>query len=101
VLHFQSAHFTPISHRICPQALSGGLLCATPHYVKAPDMHNAENAGVSRNTFAVFMQPNWDEELEMPAWAAESDVLTAGGLKEWTQNCTFGEFASRTIKGYY
>ena len=37
------------------QVMSGGLLRATPHCVKAPcrDM----SGGVSRNTLAVFMQP--------------------------------------------
>lgn len=36
------------------QVQSGGLLRATPHYVKGP---GGSAAGVSRNTFAVFMQP--------------------------------------------
>ncbi len=38
------------------QVHSGGLLQATPHCVRGP-MSSAAAAGVSRNTFAVFMQP--------------------------------------------
>jgi len=37
------------------QLHSGGLLQATPHFVRASS--SAAAAGVSRNTFAVFMQP--------------------------------------------
>lgn len=37
------------------QIHSGGLLQATPHFVRSASSPAA--AGVSRNTFAVFMQP--------------------------------------------
>ena len=37
------------------QVLSGGLLRATPHYVKAPRAAKTEE--VSRETLAIFMQP--------------------------------------------
>ena len=37
------------------QVMSGGLLQATPHCVKAP--RREVSGGVSRNTLAVFMQP--------------------------------------------
>ena len=37
------------------QIHSGGLLRATPHFVRSASSPAA--AGVSRNTFAVFMQP--------------------------------------------
>ena len=40
------------------QIHSGGLLRATPHCVRAAGGPAA--AGVARNAFAVFMQPNWD-----------------------------------------
>ena len=42
---------------------SGGLLRATPHYVKAPA---GGPPGISRNTFAVFMQPEVDVVLAAP-----------------------------------
>ncbi len=37
------------------QVMSGGLLRATPHYVRAPGKD--KTGGVSRNTLAIFMQP--------------------------------------------
>ena len=43
-----------VEDTVWPQIQSGGLLRATPHYVRAP---GSAAAGVSRNTFAVFMQP--------------------------------------------
>jgi hypothetical protein len=42
---------------------SGGLLRATPHYVRAAA---AGPGGISRNTFAVFMQPELDVVLNSP-----------------------------------
>ena len=44
------------------QVHSGGLLQATPHYVAA-----AEAVGVSRNTFAVFMQPRYGRTMSTPS----------------------------------
>ena len=38
--------------------MSGGLLRATPHYVRAPRKDRTQ--GVSRNTLAIFMQPRSD-----------------------------------------
>ncbi|KAG6428485.1 hypothetical protein SASPL_112737 [Salvia splendens] len=47
------------------EILSGGQLCATPHCVRvAPKGEVA--SGVERSTFALFMQPNWDEKLVFP-----------------------------------
>ncbi|EFJ42026.1 hypothetical protein VOLCADRAFT_43246, partial [Volvox carteri f. nagariensis] len=46
------------------QVHSGGLLMATPHYVRAPRSHLA--GGISRNTFAVFMQPDVGEPMDCP-----------------------------------
>lgn len=43
---------------------SGGLLMATPHYVRAPRREMAR--GISRNTFAVFMQPDVYEPMDCP-----------------------------------
>jgi hypothetical protein len=42
---------------------SGGLLRATPHYVRAAA---GGPPGISRNTFAVFMQPDLDLGLNPP-----------------------------------
>eukprot|EP00842_Homolaphlyctis_polyrhiza_P002425 jgi/Hompol1/3183/HPOL_006392-RA len=58
------------------QAASRGLLVATPHLVRAADLPN-----VSRNTFAVFMQPNEQYRL--------------------TETMTFDEFSSDVMKRHY
>lgn len=47
------------------QIRSGGKLRATPHCVRGA--MGSEAVGISRNTFAVFMQPHWDEKLDPPA----------------------------------
>ncbi|KAF6172930.1 hypothetical protein GIB67_035484 [Kingdonia uniflora] len=46
------------------EILSAGHLCATPHCVRAPKGENTY--GVERSTFALFMQPDWDENLKFP-----------------------------------
>lgn len=46
------------------QVHSGGLLRATPHYVRSSGGPAA--AGIARNTFAVFMQPDVHEAMTMP-----------------------------------
>ena len=47
------------------QIHSGGLLAATPHYVRSAAGPAA--VGVSRNTYALFMQPDVLEPMEPPA----------------------------------
>lgn len=54
-------------------------------------------AGVSRQTFAVFMQPRWDEAMEIPAGADPS----CAGVGQWRPGLTFGQFSERTVAGYY
>ncbi|XP_027909025.1 uncharacterized protein LOC114168425 isoform X2 [Vigna unguiculata] len=46
------------------EILSGSYLCATPHCVQAPK--GEKSSGIERSTFALFMQPNWDEKLNFP-----------------------------------
>jgi hypothetical protein len=46
------------------QVQSGGMLRATPHYVRACDP--AAAAGVSRSTFALFMQPDVTFHMNAP-----------------------------------
>lgn len=78
------------------QVMSGGLLRATPHYVRAPGKD--KTGGVSRNTLAIFMQPRWDEVMDMP----EGDLPQAKiGVGQWLPGITFGDFAERTVAGYY
>lgn len=74
---------------------SGGLLRGTPHCVVAP--RAALSAGVSRETFALFMQPRWDAALDAPAGADPARV----GIGAWRPGQTFGQFTERTFDGYY
>ncbi|KAF3441946.1 hypothetical protein FNV43_RR15862 [Rhamnella rubrinervis] len=46
------------------EILSRGYLCATPHCVQAPK--GEEASGIERSTFALFMQPDWEEKLNFP-----------------------------------
>ncbi|KAH8053847.1 hypothetical protein JL722_9327 [Aureococcus anophagefferens] len=52
------------------QILSGGTLVATPHAVAAGDM-----ARVSRESFALFVEPDWDEAMQVPTGCSLDAVL--------------------------
>jgi len=78
------------------QILSGGFLHATPHCVRAPTPSLA--GGVSRNTFAVFMQPQWDTSMDPPPGYEGS---AGRHVPAWSSGQTFGEFAERTFQQYY
>lgn len=87
------------------QILSGGLLQATPHSVKG-----SSRPGISRETFAVFMEPNFDVVLNSPN---SSDMTqsqsSASNLPKsvpslssrWIPGQTFAEFTKATLKAYY
>mmetsp|Transcript_87554 Transcript_87554/g.171253 ORF Transcript_87554/g.171253 Transcript_87554/m.171253 type:complete len:371 (-) Transcript_87554:249-1361(-) len=95
------------------QVHSGGFMQATPHAVRGSKM-----AGVSRETFAVFMEPNWYDPMEIPAGVdpahAQSQSAAANlppGVpplsKRWEHReagqpaQTFGEFSDKTHASYY
>jgi hypothetical protein len=44
---------------------------ATPHAVKGSSIH-----GISRETFACFMEPNWDEPMNCPEGVDPSAAQT-------------------------
>ena len=81
---------------------SGGLLQATPHAVRGAE--GREAAGVGRNTFAVFMQPMWDEPMDPPAppaGASGEHWPAGGGVAGWEPGQDFGGFTARKITQYY
>lgn len=80
------------------QVLSGGFLQATPHAVIAPSVEHG--AHVSRNTFAVFMQPSFDEVLDVPTGGGLSEVVKRD-VEAWRENITFGNFARAKFERYY
>jgi hypothetical protein len=68
--------------------------------------------GLSRETFAVFMEPCWDERMDIPAQRAAAEAQTQHAAKSlpkgvppissrWQEGIDFGEFTSRTLKAYH
>ncbi|KAJ8607978.1 hypothetical protein CTAYLR_008240 [Chrysophaeum taylorii] len=57
------------------QVLSGGALVATPHRVVAGTASTHRN--ISRESFAIFVEPNWDEKLKPPPGRSLPDVYAA------------------------
>ncbi|KAF9613136.1 hypothetical protein IFM89_005707 [Coptis chinensis] len=76
------------------EILSRGHLCATPHCVRAPQGEKA--FGVERSTFALFMQPDWDEDLRFPGEVhLHKEVIPPNGTM------TFGEYSEKLLDKYY
>ncbi|XP_044472355.1 uncharacterized protein LOC123200989 [Mangifera indica] len=76
------------------QILSRGFLCATPHCVRAPKGRDV--SGVDRSTFALFMQPDWDEKLNFPEEVCiHKEVIPSNGT------LTFGEYSEKLLDKYY
>jgi len=96
------------------QILSGGLLRATPHqvrgYVPKPD---ELVQAISRESFALFMEPQWDMAIGPPEGATYEDVLR-GEEREVipplskrlqpdpeTQTVEFGKLLGDSFQEYY
>ncbi|KAM1061894.1 hypothetical protein ACFX14_026206 [Malus domestica] len=76
------------------EVLSRGYLCATPHCVRAPK--GAEASGLDRSTFALFMQPDWDEKLNFPEEVhIHKELIPQNGA------LTFGEYTEKLLDKYY
>ncbi|GMH20527.1 hypothetical protein Nepgr_022368 [Nepenthes gracilis] len=76
------------------EILSGGYLCATPHCVRAPIGEDV--SGLGRSTFALFMQPDWDEKLDFP-----ENVHIHQELIMSNSSLTFGEYTEKLLDKYY
>ncbi|KAL0451856.1 UNVERIFIED_CONTAM: hypothetical protein Slati_1163700 [Sesamum latifolium] len=75
------------------EILSRGQLCATPHCVRAPKGEAA--FGVERSTFALFMQPDWDEKLIFPEVVNIHEFSTPNG------SISFGDYTEKVLDKYY
>lgn len=93
------------------QVHSGGLLRATPHAVKGSTRTGPH---VTRETFAVFMEPEWDEPMTVPAGrtvaetcahqvlAARKGVQVPSLESRWTpEGMDFAGFTEKTLGSYY
>jgi len=89
------------------QIHSGGILQATPHAVRG-----SSDPTICRDTFAVFMEPNWDERMDVPEGVTVEDAqsqLAAKALpkgvpplsKRWRPDQDFGAFSEATLASYY
>lgn len=75
------------------EILSRGQLCATPHCVRAPQGEAA--SGVDRSTFALFMQPDWDEKLVFPEPVNINEFIMPNG------SISFGDYTEKLLDKYY
>jgi isopenicillin N synthase-like dioxygenase len=94
------------------QILSGGLLRATPHAVLT-DPTSCTTNGVTRESFAVFMEPEYDHRLDPPHGVSANDCLGTEatdmlhqelGLSllsaRWKPGMTYGEFHLATVSAF-
>lgn len=87
------------------QIHSGGILQATPHAVRG-----SQSVGVTRESFAVFMEPEYNGAMDLPAKKTVEDVQDASiqlpssvkALKSrWKPGMNFGEFSAATFAAFY
>jgi len=79
----------------CTQVFTGAVVRATPHAVRA--LRYPESQFLSRETFAVFMQPNFDYQLNPPQGVKHEDVAVG----QFKPGQTFGDFGKATISFFY
>jgi isopenicillin N synthase-like dioxygenase len=86
------------------QIMSGGILRAGPHAVIAPRRSNGES--VCRSTMALFLQPNPEDVLHVPAWDSEgaeafqTSLLVPPLRGRFCDGDSFAQFCSKTIQAY-
>jgi len=87
------------------QIMSGGLLQATPHAV----LCGPNSDGVTRESFAVFLEPEFDAPLYVPTGKTIEDcqgivVNKDLGLQplsaRWRPGQTFGDFHLATVSAF-
>jgi hypothetical protein len=91
------------------QIMSGGLLQATPHAVMMTTMAAADAAGITRESFAVFLEPEFEDRLDVPRGftvddcqgAVVDESLGLHPLKaRWKLGQTFGDFHLATVSAF-
>lgn len=81
------------------EILSKGLFHATPHCVKTPRGDKAH--GVERNTFALFMQPNWDEPFSNLDSIGRLHKDIELQLTKSNGSMSFGDYSELVLNKYY
>ena len=86
---------------------SGGVVQATPHAVRASRLPQ-----LSRQTFAVFMEPSPVDSMRLPDGVGREQLLQARSMlnmppavprmhARFQPDDNFGEFSRKTLEGYY
>ena len=108
------------------QIHTGGVLQATPHAVRGCRASHAAGGGgdaagggapparcVSREAFAVFMEPCWDEGMCVPLGVDPEVALQRPAAKRalppkvpplatrWDNSMSFGDFSEKTLNAYH
>jgi isopenicillin N synthase-like dioxygenase len=87
------------------QIHSGGILQATPHAVRGSSMPN-----VTRESFAIFMEPEYFGAMDLPEGKTVDDVQDASIVlpssvktlsSRWKPGMNFGEFSDATFRAFY
>jgi|EP01046_Picozoa_sp_COSAG06_P069734 isopenicillin N synthase-like dioxygenase len=94
------------------QIHTGGVLQATPHAVRGPRPSIAAARGVSRETMAVFMEPEHSGEMQLPTGKTVEDVQSGIAIRHlprsvsslasrWKVGQNFGDFSEATFSTFY
>ena len=87
----------------CTQIITGGMVRATPHCVKA-----GRDQSIARISLACFVDTKADFRLCIPKWCRIDDVISCPLKdkvppldKRWNDGITFGEFLDNTFRKFY
>ena len=97
------------------QIHTGGILQATPHCVKGitKNFKTNHNLDISRESFAVFMEPEYDGDMNLPSGKTIQDVQNEDKSKlflpkgvrtlhsRFVPGMNFGEFSQATFQDFH
>lgn len=115
-LSIQSRHGSVVSVELPPNSLgfqigetaqihTGGILQATPHAVRSTQV-----PGVTRESFVVFLEPEYDDTMELPVGRHVDDVQDSSIPlpssvqplhQRWCHGQSFGEFSNATFSAFH
>jgi hypothetical protein len=80
------------------QIQSGGLLQATPHAVLPARQHYDDGRMITRESFAVFLEPKTVEDCQAVTAKLPASVLPVKA--RWKPGQTFGDFHLATVQAF-